>query len=186
MAVDSARYAFRIRIDGKWSASDFAEFFSALEQVYLALGELMQSGFRNNVAEESRRQLPVGTNEDGTSFILRVERLKFGSPGWAGLSGLGEVTKQLKELVFGLVDRIIQSEDRAISRELSRAQIEAVILENQAARLRLVEQQMQAAERAVVFDARLEQAMKSMIEFQRPLAKAVSQGKITDVGEPEP
>lgn len=186
MAIDTARYAFRIRIDGKWSASEFSEFFTALEQVYLALGELMRSGFRNSVAEESRRPMPVGSNEYGASLILRVEALRFGSPGWADLSGLGEVTKQLKELVFGLVDRIIQSKDRAIARELSRAQIEAVILENQAARLRLVEQQLQLAEKATVFDARLEQAMKSMIEFQRPLAKAVTLGKITDVGETEP
>jgi hypothetical protein len=98
-----------IGIDGDWSALEFAQVLALLSDLYV--------WFVDGYAV-------LGVLEITTNVRLEVDSIKYGSPGQLSVVGLGEVMKQIKELIMYLMDRDLHREELARKNELLKVIIE--------------------------------------------------------------
>ena len=74
----------RIEIDGIWSVEDFGKFFLYLHDIY-NLNFLLQSWEKPH-------------------FAFDVKRIQYGSPGSIDILGIGEILKQIKEILVIFIE----------------------------------------------------------------------------------
>jgi hypothetical protein len=113
--------ATRLYLDGQWSVDDFELFFRAFNDLYRLIAAFtvekgsVESFVRVPVPFHRRRLVRLA-REQGIA-ALRVLRLNYSSPGQIDLLGVGKVAEVVKDTLFGIADRIINSQDRELDRE---------------------------------------------------------------------
>jgi hypothetical protein len=111
----TAQVALTVSIDGAWSTDDFAATWSFISDLYQ-----ISSTFGWRSGEVSFRP----------RFGLRVESIKYGSPGHFSLLGFGDAMKQVKEILMYLLDRDLirqrmEIENRVLLANAKRQELEA-------------------------------------------------------------
>lgn len=102
----------RIELDGKWNAAEFAEFFSAMNDVYqyylMSIGPLpWELGPRAYFPSGRPFFLPV----------LKVERISFASPGFTDLAGVAAAIHEMREFLQFAIVHLTGKEDRQLDRD---------------------------------------------------------------------
>jgi len=135
-----------IEIDGQWSAAEFAELFSQAEFLYkvASFGQVRIDGQTPVFLDPLRRYrirrdlydpyFPLGNELEEEAYASRraveilidqyappihpilVEKIRFGSPGFVDLAGVGRVVREVRIFLLGVMDRFIHKEDREIAR----------------------------------------------------------------------
>ena len=110
---------FRLHINGEWSAAEFAALYNALSQLNdYFLAPRIPEWEIDRVFAYARRPGYFDRRYD-----LRVEWIKFASPGFTDLAGLGAVIKEVREFLQFLINKILEREDRHLSRQRQRLEI---------------------------------------------------------------
>jgi hypothetical protein len=125
MATKVNEGAFRIRINGYWTALDFATLMRSLEDIYNLTAILSSRNFYRY--ELAYRMFPIDRRTIRRLALevvhnppLMVPQFRYASPGFADLLGAGKALKQLKEFLFGVTDRILESKGRGLDNEAKR------------------------------------------------------------------
>ena len=139
----------KIRIDGDWSATEFAEFFTQMAFLYKAAAfggiridgqtavPLMSSrryfrrrreSFYNpfdplewdlqDEADEGRKNIErmLDAYAHMSDVPLTVVRIKYGSPGFVDLAGLGRALREVRIFLLGITNLWLHKRDREIAR----------------------------------------------------------------------
>jgi hypothetical protein len=119
---------------------------------------------------------------------LSVRRVQYGSEGFKDLLGLGEAIKQLKEIVFGIVDycltyrkRVAEIEKTQLDNEEHRKKIEQLEIDNRKRRVELVEQQVRVLKDLGVPKAAIRQALLGVDERADVIESLAMKGKIKGI-----
>lgn len=88
---------------------------------------------RLEVRQELEQYLPTPPD------ALRVASIEFASPGHIDFLGIGKAVAEVGNFITGIVDRIIQREDREIARDSAREDVKTKKLDNAEKLLRLSE-----------------------------------------------
>ena len=115
----------RVYFDGDWKAAEFAAVFREIHELH------------EHVALRIRVfNLNSGALRDETTFRLsrraaplRVQRIKYGSPGFTDLVGMGALVREVRELIQFLIVHFREVADRKQDRELRQLQIAKAKLE---------------------------------------------------------
>jgi hypothetical protein len=127
---------------------------------------------RLEVRRELERYLP------SAAYALRVTAIEFASPGHIDLLGIGKAVSELGTFITGIVDRIIQSEDRKLARDSAREDIRTKKLEN-------AERLLNVAEKAGLGDEARQALLRDVLAADYFLEGKVLEGKVTDVTSPD-
>jgi hypothetical protein len=103
--------AMRIQLDGKWDAAEFAEFFSAMNEVYqyylISIGPVpWEMGPKAYFPGDRPFSIPT----------LKVERISFASPGFTDLAGLAAAIREVREFIQFVIHHLSTREDRTLER----------------------------------------------------------------------
>jgi len=130
----------RIHIDGEWSIGDFGDFFNDLEYL-ITIGSPHQEQltqllkFRILQSELIEGRFPFASPSDGDRqarmvvvryfrqshpALEKVKRISFASPGVVDIAGVGKLAKVIKDIIFGVTDRILDADMRAAKLEAQR------------------------------------------------------------------
>ena len=169
---------FRLVIDGEYTSRDAAALFDAVATLYKIIAELSGRTLDRAVSDEEQSLLGRG-NELLPRASLFVVRMNYNSPGGIDFAGLGKLAEQLRLLLEGIVDRVVQRQDREIDRQRRRLENEALAAQVYGEWLEMI------ARNKDFFDGtpigREERIRSSAISNLLRLANLIEQGKITQV-----
>ena len=116
---------FRLNLNGEWSAADFAALYKALND--------LNSYFLAQYVPAARLDgvyayLSSGGYYD-RRYELRVTRIKYASPGFTDLAGLGAVIRELREFLQFLIDRALERRSRLLAEEKQAIEVAKAKLE---------------------------------------------------------
>lgn len=200
--------SFKIDIAGEWSAAEFAELFADATTVYNycfledygPADELAYRIIRSGLLSPRRFEryslplwrdsllmasaLPTSITAELESFLardgqrLKVRRVHFESPGFVDLLGAGKAIGHLRKFIEGVIDRIIEREDRELAREEKRQDILEKKIKNAEAILNL-------SERFPVDDDTRGAIMRELLRVDASVERKVIAGKIVGINRPE-
>lgn len=117
--------SLRLIIDGEWDASDFADFFAALDDLYSHLALTLEyESLRPGVYAFGLRRPPIGAR-----YSLQVKRIAYGSPGFTDIAGLASAMREIRELFQFLITHWSGREDRKIERQRASLEVANMRLE---------------------------------------------------------
>lgn len=196
----------RINIGGTWSVRDFAEFAESLDDLY-NLSFLILDSNKADTGTLLSELLPMNSHKlrEGVLSMtsreetFRIVQVEYASPGFSDLTGIGEVMKQLKETLFGIIDRVQGStgrkadveerqrralrEDEVHRADLQRRTLENRIVAAQAGQteltlLRELEQWLTKNNRS---PSEFHQLMSFVLRDQESIGRLITSAKITSV-----
>lgn len=109
----------RVKLDGRWNAAEFAEFYQALNDLYqFYLFDRDPFWWKHG---------PYGRYVGYRRFDfsnLEVQRIQFASPGFTDLAGIAAAIKEVREFIQFLINHFSTSEDRKLDREMKGLEIQ--------------------------------------------------------------
>jgi CheY-like chemotaxis protein len=94
--------SIKIKIDGKWSATDFIILLVALRNIYTFFMITSYNEFEKKHKNEDIWKFIENGYYEARNNPLEVSKIQYASPGSISLKGLGEPIKALKELFEGI------------------------------------------------------------------------------------
>ena len=173
---------FSMSIDGVWSAKDFASTIQSVDTIYTQLGRYHSRDFFHRQHKEHQLNAPVSHNERSSAYRLMIVKAAYSSPGNINFQGLGEVARETRLFLEGLLFHTIKKKKLEAEAALSVAQAESIALENLGKRLDLRDQAFKLTDQRALSDLERKQFMDQILAAQRPLIKAIDQGRITGAG----
>lgn len=173
---------FSISIDGFWSANDFVEVIQSIDTIYSMFGRYHSVAFQQNLVRERQASSTVSHNERSSAYRLMVVGAQYNSPGHINFQGLGEVARETRLFLEGLLFYFQKKKQLASETAPTAAQAESIALENLSKRLDLLDRAFDLGERRNLRDHERREIMTSIINSQRPLINALDQEKITNAG----
>jgi hypothetical protein len=109
---------FRVHLDSKWNAAEFAAFFSATNELY--------QYYAISLAPDPWERGPFAYYPSRRAFSLpnlKVEKISFASPGFTDLAGVAAAIRELREFMQFVITHVSTREDRGIERESKRIEL---------------------------------------------------------------
>lgn len=162
----------RIKIDGTWTSSEFAEFMYAIGDIYSMCVILADSeGGRLRIRELLKEELVFPTWLEGG---LDISRIRFGSAGFTDLAGRGTIVGCIKDFLLQLIQLCNDIGRRRLETEQLRESIRAARIEDAEKLVNLAKKMdLEPSEFGRLVD---------WVDFrQMPLLDLVEQGKIQGV-----
>ena len=114
----------RVHINGNWTATEFAEYFTAIQS--LSYYWIMDMEYR--FAPPRNLEMSLGRLR-GRNATITVKQVQFASPGFTDLAGFGAILSEIRQFLEFVIKHISEKENRQQDRELKRLEIIKVKLE---------------------------------------------------------
>ena len=117
----------RFSIDGKWSTEDMGAFCLALDDLYMLLTALETTMLRS--PEGARGQFKhklryhsrwLRECNPGSPF-LEIIKIRYGSPGFQDVAGVGVIVGHLKDFVLQIIENVTNRKRRALEEKNSKS-----------------------------------------------------------------
>src|SRR5690349_14751666 len=110
----------RFSIRGRWSTEDMGEFCLALDDLYMLLQALETTMLRDPRGARGKFKTDVRHHSrwlrecnPGMPF-LRIIKIRYGSPGFQDVAGLGVIVGHIKEFVLQILDNVANRKRRRL------------------------------------------------------------------------
>jgi len=122
MPREQIKEGFRLVVDGSWTANDFSLMLRGLDDLYnittiLSNNLLKYSEIREEAFPLDRRKIRRIALRSGDAGPLAVQRISYASPGFADIGGIGKAVREVRLLVFGVIDRFLDHKKRKLENE---------------------------------------------------------------------
>ena len=165
---------FRLSLDGEWSAADFAA-------LYKALNDLNFYFLAHGIPEARFTSVYAYLGSSGyyeSRYDLRVTRIKYASPGFTDLAGLGAVIREVREFLQFVIDRYLERRTRQSAHERQSLEIAKLKLE-------LIQELTERSQDGrIPLGAHQLLGLKSLeVPDIDPIIKGIVDGRITGIGD---